>query len=462
MQANRTQIALLFVLLFLFLLTPQASAQGSLPTGWMDQDIGTVGHSGGASYSSGVFSVTGGGATFFGTTSDAFHFAYLPLSGDGTIVARMVSVSTSTTEAGAIIRETLTPGSTSMMTLAFGSSTIYDAYRTATGGPSAVDAQQSRALPYWIKVVRSGSTFTGYIASDGVNWVQLGTSETISMAQNVYIGLAVTSQSTSTTSTATFDNVSISTLSSPAPVITGVSATTASVGSQVVISGSGFGASQGSSQVLLNAATTTINSWSDSSITMTIPAGATSGYLVVSAGPAMNDSNPVDFTVEANPLPVGWLDQDIGVVGVPGSSSYTGGVFTVTGGGATLFGTTTDAFHFAYQPLSGDGTIVARVVSVSNTSSTEAGIIIRETLTPGSKSMIAVAFGSSSLYEEYRASTGGTSVSDANQSIALPYWIKLVRSGATITRYISSDGVNWVQLGATEIISMAQNVYIGL
>src|ERR1700719_4377284 len=117
MQANRTQIALLFVLLFLFLLTPQASAQGSLPTGWMDQDIGTVGHSGGASYSSGVFSVTGGGATFFGLVSDAFLFAYLPLSGDGTIVARMVRVSTSTTCAGVIIFSPLTPGSAWMMTL---------------------------------------------------------------------------------------------------------------------------------------------------------------------------------------------------------------------------------------------------------------------------------------------------------------------------------------------------------
>jgi hypothetical protein len=42
-----------------------------------------------------------------------------------------------------------------------------------------------------------------------VNWTQLGTSQTISMAQNVYVGLAVNSGSTSALATATFDNVSV-------------------------------------------------------------------------------------------------------------------------------------------------------------------------------------------------------------------------------------------------------------
>jgi hypothetical protein len=42
-----------------------------------------------------------------------------------------------------------------------------------------------------------------------VNWVQLGTSQTISMAQNVYVGLAVNSGSASARATATFDNVSV-------------------------------------------------------------------------------------------------------------------------------------------------------------------------------------------------------------------------------------------------------------
>jgi hypothetical protein len=155
------------------------------------------------------------------------------------------------------------------------------------------------------------------------------------MAQNVYLGLAV-SGSTSTTYTATFDDVSIaSTAFQAPPAITAVSATTGAVRSQVVVSGSGFGASQGSSAVLLDGTTATINSWSDTSITITIPSGGTSGDLVVSVAPGMNDSNPVYFTVTGNPLPAGWLDLDIRQVAVLGSAGYSSNVFTVQGGGGT-------------------------------------------------------------------------------------------------------------------------------
>jgi len=39
--------------------------------------------------------------------------------------------------------------------------------------------------------------------------LQLGASQTVSMAQNVYVGLAVSSRTTSSLATATFDNVSV-------------------------------------------------------------------------------------------------------------------------------------------------------------------------------------------------------------------------------------------------------------
>jgi hypothetical protein len=64
-------------------------------------------------------------------------------------------------------------------------------------------------LPYWVKLVRSGSTFSGYASSDGVNWVQVGSSQTISMAQNVYMGLAVSANNNSAVVTATLDSVSV-------------------------------------------------------------------------------------------------------------------------------------------------------------------------------------------------------------------------------------------------------------
>jgi hypothetical protein len=60
-----------------------------------------------------------------------------------------------------------------------------------------------------VKLVRSGNTFNGYTSPDGVDWVQVGTTQTVTMAQGVYIGLAVSGNNNSVLATATFDNVSI-------------------------------------------------------------------------------------------------------------------------------------------------------------------------------------------------------------------------------------------------------------
>ena len=355
-----------------------------LPSGWLDADIGNVGVVGSATYASNAFTVNGGGQSFYVTSADAFHFAYVPLSGDGSISARVANVSTGSPFVGAMIRETLTASSNYMLTnVRLGQ---VSAVARTNGGNSSNSNTTTAVVPTWVRVVRSGNSFTGYSSPDGINWVQVGSTQTISMAQNVYVGLAV-SGSTSQTYSGTFNNVSVSSVSSPAPAIATVSATTGSVGSQVVIAGSGFGATQGNSVVWLGSTAASVNSWSDTSVTITVPTGATSGDLVVSVAPGMNDSNPIYFTVTGNPLPSGWLDADIGNVGVVGSATYASNAFTVNGGGQSFYVTSADAFHFAYVPLSGDGSISARVANVS-TGSPFVGAMIRETLTASSNYML--------------------------------------------------------------------------
>jgi RHS repeat-associated protein len=430
-----------------------------LPTGWLDQDIGLVGIAGSATYNSGTFTVNAAGQGVF-TAADQIHFVYQSLSGDGTIVARVVSLpGSSSPMAGVMIRDSLNASSTSAY-VDYRSATGYFVVRTTTGAASSNQTIASAALAYWVRLVRSGSTFTGYTAPDGVNWTQVGTTQTISMAQNVFIGLAVSSGTASSLSTATIDNVSITTTTIPAPVITSVSATTGSVGGQVVITGEGFGVSQSSSAVLLNGAPVTINSWSNTSITMTIPSAATSGLLLVSVAPGMNDSNYVLFTVTSQPLPSGWLDQDIGAVGVAGSATYSSPVFTINGAGQGLY-SSADQFHFVYQPLLGDGTIIARVATQTGSNGPIAGVMIRATPSTGSTSAY-VAYRQSSGYFVVRTTTGATSNYQTIASSGLPYWVKLVRSGGTFSAYSSTDGSTWAQVGTTQAISMAQNVYIGL
>jgi len=155
--------------------------------------------------------VVGAGAQIYGT-ADAFHFVYQPLSGDGTIMARLVSLQggSGNVSAGVMIREALSAGSTNAKTADWPSyGGIYFDVRTTTAGGTSEPGNVSVTLPYWVRVTRSGNTFTSYTSSDGANWVQLGTSQTISTAQNAFVGLAVTSGTTTALTTATFDNVSI-------------------------------------------------------------------------------------------------------------------------------------------------------------------------------------------------------------------------------------------------------------
>jgi regulation of enolase protein 1 (concanavalin A-like superfamily) len=131
------------------------------------------------------------------------------VTGDGTIVARVVSLQgSSAAQAGIMIRETLGAGANHVYLFDY-SSGIWMTERTSTGASSTYQPLGSATLPYWIKLIRSGNVFTMYGSADGVNWVQLGSSQTISMAQNVYVGLAVSSRSTSSLATATFDNVAL-------------------------------------------------------------------------------------------------------------------------------------------------------------------------------------------------------------------------------------------------------------
>jgi predicted alpha-1,2-mannosidase len=119
-------------------------------------------------------------------------------------------------------------------------------------------------------------------------------------------------------------SIGTSTTAMTGPVVTSLSATSAKAGDQVTINGSGFGASQGNGYVSFgdngtnwgapgNAGTFTVDSWSDTAITITVPTpSGTNGELQVWAGtPAsvtvvdnsgdVSDSPELAITPTANP-----------------------------------------------------------------------------------------------------------------------------------------------------------------
>jgi len=443
----------------ILVLTVSVAPNPTFPGTWFDQDIGVVGVAGSATYADGVATVRASGQQIW-NTADGLHLAYQSLAGDGTILARVGSLGggASTQSAGVMIRETLDASSTHAY-VGFSQSQIYFTNRTTTGGSTSAQSLTGKTLPYWVKLTRSGNTFTAAASPDGVSWMQVGTPRTISMAAAVYIGLAVSSGQNSTLATGTFSNVSLSTPAAPAPILSNISPASGTAGTQVVLSGIGFGASQGNSVVRLNGVPATVNAWSNTSINITVPTGATSGPLAVSVAPSMNHSNPLTFTVLTLPAP--WLNQDIGSVGVAGSVSYASGVFTVRASGQWIWNTA-DGLQYVYQPLTGDGTIVARVAALTGgASSQSAGVMIRETLDANSKHAYA-AFSQSQIYFTNRTTTGGSTAAQTSSGKTLPYWVKLTRSGNTFTAAASADGVNWQQVGAPRTISMSAAVYVGL
>lgn len=171
---------------------------------------------------------------------------------------------------------------------------------------------------------------------------------------------------------------------------------------------------------------------------------------------------PSPDTVVSAPSSVGSLSsRDIGAVAAAGSYSKSGSTVTLKGSGYDIW-RTADEFRYAYQPLSGDGEITARVKSLSPTNSwAKAGVMIRENLSHNSKNaMMAITPDNGALLQS-RSVVGANSTSIHGPSVSAPNWVRIVRNGSTITGYVSSNGSSWNKVGS-KTLSMAQNAYIGL
>jgi len=183
----------------------------SLPRGWTDADIGNVGVGGEASFNNGNFNLLASGSDIW-ENSDAFHFASRTLTGDGSIVARIVSVQYTDpwAKAGVMLRENNSPGSkyvfmgvTGQGGSIFQSRAGTDDLSNSTDGPAA-------KLPHWLKLTRSGNSFLGYVSADGTNWITGGSGQ-LAMNKTLSIGLALTAHNNSVLNSTLLDNVTIST-----------------------------------------------------------------------------------------------------------------------------------------------------------------------------------------------------------------------------------------------------------
>jgi regulation of enolase protein 1 (concanavalin A-like superfamily) len=152
---------------------------------------------------------------------------------------------------------------------------------------------------------------------------------------------------------------------------------------------------------------------------------------------------------------------DIGTPAIKGSTTYAGGQYTINAGGVDIWNNS-DQFHYVYQPLSGDGEVIARVAGLGASASwAKAGIMVRETLAADSRHADAFVTSGNGYSFQRRIDPAGLTVSTTGFSGAAPGWVRLVRTGYKFDAYRSTDGKTWTSIGS-DTVPMTDPVYVGL
>jgi len=139
-----------------------------------------------------------------------------------------------------------------------------------------------------------------------------------------------------------------------------------------------------------------------------------------------------------------------------------------------------DSFYFVRQPLPARGSLTVRLTSLTGRINdgpivagqptggraglvpwAKAGIIIAASARPGSAYAAMMATGAHGvrLQYDYVHDTAGP---PGAVSAATPRWLRLTRSGATVTGYESADGSHWTRVGTVTLRGMAGTAQAGM
>jgi hypothetical protein len=163
--------------------------------------------------------------------------------------------------------------------------------------------------------------------------------------------------------------------------------------------------------------------------------------------------------------PTRWTCADIGGAIPPGSQSYnpTSGTWTIKAGGSDISGFA-DGFHFVWQKLPGNGSVIAHVLSQTNTSpGAKAGVMLRATTAAGSPNYALLVSPGEGIKAQVRKTLNGDTQKLANPAGTTPAWLKITRSGNTYTAYTSTNGVAWTLIpGSAITINLGTSMLAGL
>ncbi len=175
-----------------------------------DLDIGSPQQTGGTSFSSGVYTISGGGADIW-NTSDQFHYNKGALAGNGTVTAYVKSVGNTDpwAKAGVMLRNTVNASSADAAVFVTPGQGVTFQYRAVGGGSTAYIQVKGVTAPVWVRLHRVNSSFAGSYSANGTNWYTIGASKKLTMNPTVLAGAAVCAHNTGALCVSTFSDIAV-------------------------------------------------------------------------------------------------------------------------------------------------------------------------------------------------------------------------------------------------------------
>jgi hypothetical protein len=157
----------------------------------------------------GVYTVKGIGRDIYERT-DEFHFVYKELSGGCKIIAKVNSLENTDpfARAGIMIRDTLDSNARYCGLFMTPENGVRYQFRVTVNDVTDRLIDPNVAVPYWLRIERtSGGLVRAYYSQNGSDWTAFSLRQ-VSMANPIYVGLAVSSHNADIPCEAVFSNVS--------------------------------------------------------------------------------------------------------------------------------------------------------------------------------------------------------------------------------------------------------------
>jgi ABC-type transport system involved in multi-copper enzyme maturation permease subunit len=138
----------------------------------------------------------------------------------------------------------------------------------------------------------------------------------------------------------------------------------------------------------------------------------------------------------------------------------------------------TDSYYYVHQPLTGNGSITVQVTGLTGMVQqgltptgqpyltpglqpwSKAGLMVTTSTKQGSPYAAVMATGSHGTRMQYNYVND---IAGSTHNVtSSPSWLRLTRTGSTLTGFDSADGTHWTKIGSTSLASMGATVQVGL